>query len=87
MPLLIENNLEYLANRILVIDVTPKEQINRIIKRDIISKQEAENILCNQISRTRRLQKADDIINNHDNNLELNEAVMRLHQKYMNASQ
>lgn len=42
VPLLIENNLAHLANRVLVIDVTPEEQIARIIKRDGISQQEAK---------------------------------------------
>ncbi|CAA2929175.1 dephospho-CoA kinase [Arsenophonus endosymbiont of Bemisia tabaci] len=91
LPLLIENNLEDLANRVLVIDVTPEEQIARIMKRDRISQQEAKNILSNQVSRTKRLEKADDIINNHDNNLTLDETLAKLHQKYlqlaMNASQ
>ncbi|SPP32682.1 Dephospho-CoA kinase [Arsenophonus endosymbiont of Aleurodicus floccissimus] len=91
VPLLIENNLEHLANRVLVIDVTPEEQIARIMKRDKISQQEAKNILSNQVSRTRRLEKADDIINNHHNNLTLDETLAKLHQKYiqlgMNASQ
>ncbi|HGJ5899475.1 dephospho-CoA kinase [Arsenophonus apicola] len=91
VPLLIENNLAHLANRVLVIDVTPEEQIARIMKRDRISQQEAKNILSNQVSRTRRLQTADDIINNHDNNLTLDETIAKLHQKYlqlaMNASQ
>ncbi|MGP1958866.1 MAG: dephospho-CoA kinase [Arsenophonus sp. NC-CH8-MAG3] len=83
IPLLIENNLEHLANRVLIIDATPKEQINRIIKRDRINQQEAKNILSNQVSQRRRLQKANDIINNHDNNLTLNKTVIKLHQKYL----
>ncbi|QLK87066.1 dephospho-CoA kinase [Arsenophonus endosymbiont of Aphis craccivora] len=91
VPLLMENNLEHLANRVLVIDVTPEEQIARIMKRDRISQQEAKNILSNQVSRTSRLEKTDDIINNHDNNLTLDETLAKLHQKYlqlaMNASQ
>ncbi|MGP1924231.1 MAG: dephospho-CoA kinase [Arsenophonus sp. NEOnobi-MAG3] len=91
IPLLIENNLEHLANHVLIIDVTPEEQIARIIKRDRITQEEAKNILFNQVSRTRRLQKADDMINNHDNKLILDETIAKLHQKYlqlaMNASQ
>ncbi|RXK32546.1 dephospho-CoA kinase [Arsenophonus endosymbiont of Bemisia tabaci Asia II 3] len=91
VPLLIENNLEHLATRVLVINVTPEEQIARIMKRDRMSQQEAKNILSNQVSRTRRLEKADDLINNHDNNLTLDETLAELHQKYlqlaMNASQ
>lgn len=83
VPLLIENNLAYLANRVLIVDATTEEQIARIIKRDGISQQEAKNILSNQVSRTRRLQKADDIINNHDNNLTLDKNIANLNQKYL----
>ncbi|MFP3013749.1 MAG: dephospho-CoA kinase [Arsenophonus sp. NC-QC1-MAG3] len=91
IPLLIENNLEHLANRVLIIDATPEEQIARIIKRDRINQQEAKNILSNQVSQRKRLQKANDIINNYDNNLTLNKTIAKLHQKYlqlaMNTSQ
>ncbi|MGP1928540.1 MAG: dephospho-CoA kinase [Arsenophonus sp. NC-WZS1-MAG3] len=91
IPLLIENNLEHLANRVLIIDATPEEQIVRIIKRDRINQQEAKKILSNQVSQRRRLEKANDIINNHDNNLILNKTIEKLHQKYlqlaMNTSQ
>ncbi|MGP1954746.1 MAG: dephospho-CoA kinase, partial [Arsenophonus sp. NC-QC1-MAG3] len=83
IPLLIENNLEHLANRVLIIDATPEEQIVRIIKRDKINQQEAKNILSNQVSQRRRLQKANDIINNHDNNLTLNKTIAKLHKKYL----
>ncbi|MGP1947304.1 MAG: dephospho-CoA kinase [Arsenophonus sp. NC-PG7-MAG3] len=83
IPLLIENNLEHLANRVLIIDATPEEQIARIIKRDRINQQEAKNILSNQVSQRKRLQKANDIINNHDNNLTLNKTIAKLHQKYL----
>ncbi len=86
VPLLIENNLDHLANRILVIDITPEEQIIRIIKRDGISEQEAKKILSNQVNRIKHLKKADDVINNHINKLELNKTVMKLHQKYLQLS-
>ncbi|XZQ54805.1 MAG: dephospho-CoA kinase [Arsenophonus sp.] len=86
VPLLIENNLDHLANRILVIDITPEEQIIRIIKRDGISEQEAKKILSNQVNRIKHLKKADDVINNHINKLELNETVMKLHKKYLQLS-
>ncbi|MGP1956473.1 MAG: dephospho-CoA kinase [Arsenophonus sp. NC-PE1-MAG3] len=83
IPLLIENNLEHLANRVLIIDATPEEQMARVIKRDRINQQEAKNILSNQVSQRRRLQKANDIINNYDNNLTLNKTIKKLHQKYL----
>ncbi|AMA64742.1 Dephospho-CoA kinase [Candidatus Arsenophonus lipoptenae] len=84
VPLLIEKNLDLLVSRVLVIDVKPEEQITRIIKRDCISEQEIKNILSNQINRRERLQRADDVINNNDEDfLQLNKSVIKLHQKYL----
>ncbi|MGP1939037.1 MAG: dephospho-CoA kinase [Arsenophonus sp. ET-DL9-MAG3] len=83
VPLLIKNNLENFANRILVVDATPEEQIIRVIKRDRINREEVKNILSNQIDRTKHLQKADDIIKNHNNKLKLDKIVRKLHQKYL----
>ncbi|MDT9587499.1 MAG: dephospho-CoA kinase [Candidatus Arsenophonus melophagi] len=83
IPLLIENNLEYLANRVLIVDITMEEQIARIMRRDGISQQEAKNILSNQVSRRRRLQKTNDIINNHVNQLTLDQIIAKLHKKYL----
>ncbi|MFP3019242.1 MAG: dephospho-CoA kinase [Arsenophonus sp.] len=91
IPLLIENNLEHLADHIIVTNLTLEEQIYRIINRDGISQEEVKNILSNQVTQTRRLQKADEIINNHTNKLTLYNTIEKLHQKYfqlaMNASQ
>ncbi|WMY94817.1 MAG: dephospho-CoA kinase [Arsenophonus sp.] len=81
-PLLIENKRENLAHRILVVDITQEEQIKRIIKRDHVSKKIATNILLNQISRKKRLEKADDIIYNNSNK-NLNITVLKLHKKYL----
>ncbi|MFP3014396.1 MAG: dephospho-CoA kinase [Arsenophonus sp.] len=84
VPLLIENNLDHLVNRVLVIDIKPEEQISRIIKRDNISEKDAKNILFNQVSRIKRLQKANDIIDNNNNNkLILDKTILKLHKKYL----
>lgn len=86
-PLLFENKLEYLAKRILVIDSSPKEQIKRITIRDNITKKEAVTILRNQISRTKRLKKKDDVIKNKNKKIhKLYEKIIILHQKYIKLS-
>ncbi|WP_348666541.1 dephospho-CoA kinase [Arsenophonus symbiont of Ornithomya chloropus] len=82
-PLLMENKRENLAHRILVVDVTAEEQIARIMKRDHINRKIAKNIVLNQISRKKRLEKADDIIYNYSNNKNLNITVLKLHKKYL----
>ena len=83
VPLLIENNISHLADRILVIDVTEEEQILRTIKRDNISREQAINILNAQVSRQKRLSYADDIITNHTNDSNIPNKVVTLHNQYL----
>lgn len=89
-PLLIENKLDKLVNRVLVIDVSEKIQIERTTKRDPSSREEVQRIIKSQISREDRLAKADDIIDNNCNYHDFDEmaykhiknCVIKLHQKY-----
>ncbi|EYU15991.1 MULTISPECIES: dephospho-CoA kinase [Photorhabdus] len=83
VPLLVENNLGHLADRILVVDVSPELQISRVATRDGISNQQVENILAAQTSRSERLAYADDIISNHDNVQAIAPRVAELHQQYL----
>lgn len=64
VPLLVENNLQQLANRVLVVDVDRETQLRRTMTRDGISREQAEHILAAQATRERRLAVADDIIDN-----------------------
>lgn len=83
VPLLIENNISHLANRVLVVDVTPEEQIQRTIKRDNISLEQVKNILKAQVSREKRLSYADDVITNHTNDTSIQDKVANLHNQYL----
>ncbi|MEY0336060.1 dephospho-CoA kinase [Providencia stuartii] len=87
VPLLFENKLAHLANRVLVIDVTPEEQILRTVQRDNVSEEHVVNILKAQTSRENRLLQADDVITNHDGELNIAEKVAILHEKYMTLAQ
>lgn len=82
VPLLVENNLAPLADRVLVVDVYPHEQIARTMRRDDVSGEHAENILRAQASREQRLSVADDILTNHDNDEPLMPRVLALHEHY-----
>jgi len=83
-PLLIENNLHALVNRILVVDVKETTQLKRAMLRDNSSEKEIKAIIASQTSRTSRIQAADDIINNDDSSLsEIKAAVLVLHKKYL----
>ncbi len=64
VPLLLENNLQHRANRVVVVDSEPQQQLARVLARDNVSQQQATAILEAQASRPQRLAIADDIIDN-----------------------
>ncbi|MBE8596399.1 dephospho-CoA kinase [Xenorhabdus sp. BG5] len=83
VPLLIENNLMRLADRVLVVDVPVEIQITRTMARDGVSREQVENILAAQASRQDRLEKANDVIVNHNNEKDITSRVVELHQQYL----
>ncbi len=87
VPLLIENKLTALCNRVLVIDVTPQTQLARAMKRDNNSLEQIQRIIDAQVSRTERLKWADDVINNDKDLAEnlpyLKQKVLELHRFYL----
>jgi dephospho-CoA kinase len=87
-PLLLENQLDKLVDKVLVIDVSTNTQINRTILRDNTSKAVVENIIASQIARHERVKGADDIINNEDKDLRLAQlTVEKLHKIYIDLAQ
>lgn len=82
-PLLVENNLTALCNRVLVVDVAEAIQIERTLQRDSVSAQQVAAILQAQASRAERLQAADDVIDNNGTPEALVEPVARLHRSYL----
>ena len=83
-PLLIENNLLHLVNRVLVIDVSEETQLERTMHRDSSSLKEVKAILASQTSRSERLAVANDIINNDKASLsEIKAMVLSLDKKYL----
>jgi len=86
-PLLIENNLHQLVNRILVIDIHEDIQIVRATQRDPSNEQEIKRIIASQIPRKQRLLKADDVINNESTDrLFIDKKVANLHLTYLEHS-
>lgn len=87
VPLLIENNLCKLCNRILVIDVKPETQLHRASQRDNNNIQLIQQIMNAQVSSETRLRYADDVINNDAERSEsadvLRENVLKLHRTYL----
>ncbi|KAB8306200.1 dephospho-CoA kinase [Erwinia endophytica] len=82
VPLLVENNLQHLANRVLVVDIDRDTQLTRTIARDGISREQAEHILAAQATREQRLAVADDIIYNGGSIDDVTARVALLDQRY-----
>ncbi|MDV6251265.1 dephospho-CoA kinase [Vibrio sp. EA2] len=83
VPLLVENQLESLCDRVLVVDVAPETQISRTMKRDNVSEQQARAILASQASRQQRLDMADDVVKNNPDDQDLLLQITDLHEKYL----
>ena len=83
-PLLLENKLTHMVDRVLVIDVDETTQIQRASGRDNNSVEQIKLIMKSQISRAERLKCADDIIDNqHQSITERKEHITKLHQYYL----
>jgi len=65
VPLLYETKLEYLCDKVLVVSVDEKIQIERLKKRDMIEKKMAKKIINTQMPLTEKLKKADIYIENN----------------------
>lgn len=83
VPLLIENNLQSLCDRVLVVDIDTDCQRQRVMQRDRVSQEQAQSIITAQASREQRLANADDVINNQSDKAELLQQITLLHQLYL----
>ncbi|ENM5733028.1 dephospho-CoA kinase [Vibrio mimicus] len=83
VPLLVENQLQNMADRVLVVDVEESIQIERTIARDNVSIEQAQAILAAQATRAQRLAIADDVLKNDAKNQKLLPQITLLHQKYL----
>lgn len=83
VPLLVENNLQHQADRVLVVDVDEATQLRRTQLRDGIPLSQAKKILAAQASRAQRLACADDIIDNGGSPEQALPRVAELHQRYL----
>ncbi|MDX7758763.1 dephospho-CoA kinase [Aeromonas hydrophila] len=84
VPLLVENRLTALANRVLVIDVDEATQIERTCRRDGVSREQAQAILAAQASRAERLAAADDVLDNQNGTPEtIKSRILALHETYL----
>jgi dephospho-CoA kinase len=90
IPLLVENKLQNMVNRVLVIDVDETIQLARAVGRDKPSTEQQQSteatiksIMQNQCSRQQRLAVADDVVNNSNEIANLQSQVDHLHAQYV----
>ncbi|WP_423185293.1 dephospho-CoA kinase [Alishewanella sp. d11] len=86
-PLLLENGLNKLVQRVLVVDVTTETQLQRAMLRDSNSAAQINAIMLAQFSREQRLALADDVIDNNGQPSDLLPQIQQLHEKYLELSQ
>ncbi|MFV1982396.1 MAG: dephospho-CoA kinase [Thiohalomonadales bacterium] len=83
IPLLFETKSKYPIDRILLVDCTVQQQIERAMSRDNITRKKILAIIKNQISRTERLKKADDVIENKIDQDSCFSKIRQIHNKYL----
>ena len=87
IPLLAESKREYPLDRILVVDIPPELQLDRVSVRDQQSAEQIQRIIDLQASRQERLAIADDVISNAGTTEDLLKSVDELHKKYLKIAQ
>ena len=84
IPLLAEGSIDRSRyERVLVVDCTEAQQIERAMRRSGLSESEVRDILAGQATREQRLSLADDVIDNRGPPEALERQVSRLNQKYL----
>lgn len=82
VPLLLESGLDRRMNRILVVDCPEKLQLSRLMTRDGESAVHAKQLLAAQLSRTDRLARADDVVDNSGSLVDARRRVTELDTVY-----
>ena len=86
VPLLVETSFDELADRILVVDSPEAAQLERLMRRDGIPREEAQAMLRAQADRATRLQAAHDVIDNSGTPEATRRQVELLHRRYLDLS-
>ena len=82
IPLLFETNFHDFIDRTLVVIADEDIRINRVKSRDNRNTEQIKSIINHQVDDALRQEKADDIIQNNGNLIELESQITVLHAKY-----
>jgi dephospho-CoA kinase len=84
VPLLVENDsYRHFVDRVLVVDCDESLQIDRVVARSALSRDEVKAIISTQVSRAERVAVADDLMVNDQGLDKLNALVNGLHCQYL----
>ena len=86
VPLLLDSALLQFVDRVLVVDCDEDQQLDRLLKRDSGSREEAQRILAAQSSREERLEVADEVVRNDSDLEHLHQQLIALDEKYRRLS-
>nr|WP_281502350.1 dephospho-CoA kinase [Alcanivorax sp. S6407] len=82
-PLLFETSQKDLVHRTLVIDAPAELQVKRTMARDHVPEEQVAAIMKAQLERTKRLDQADDVVENHGSLEKLHGELDVLHKLYL----
>ena len=83
VPLLVESRGYNFAERVLVVDCSEEQQIERVMQRSGLTREQVEAIMATQASRNERLAAAHDVISNDGTIAALRAQVEELHRHYL----
>lgn len=81
VPLLYEAKMDTLCDKVIVVGVDRKKQIERVIQRDGSSEEVARNIIANQMSLDDKIKRADIVIMNDGTLGELKGKVLKVYKE------
>lgn len=83
VPLLFENGLDSLVNQTVLVDIPSALQITRTSQRDDVDEAQVQSIISSQMSREDKLARADYVIDNQGDLVQLEHQVMQLHKQFL----
>ena len=78
-----ETDQHQLAEKVVVVDVPVEVQLSRTMARDDNDQAQVERIIAAQMPREKRLQKADEVVDNNKELSDVERQVGELHKKFM----
>lgn len=82
-PLLLETSQYCLCDKIILLDITQQNQVQRAVLRDNMDKKMALQIIGSQMAQNKKCAKVDYLLDNNQNRQHLAQQVDILHQKLL----